>query len=146
VSTLELENKKKYTGCSNPHGMANLLIIDDDDEIRMMLGRLFEDSGHSVGLAADGDKGLKYIKENDTDLVITDIIMPEKEGLETIRELKRDYPDIKIIVISGGGNLNVESYFKIAKTFGADASLEKPFMPSDLTKIVDELLAQSDKK
>ncbi len=89
--------------------MANLLIIDDD---------------HQITLAEDGAKGLKNIQEN-----IPDII---KEELETIREIKRDYPGMKIIVIAGGGNPDVKSYFKIAQIFGADASLVKPFMASDL--------------
>ncbi len=106
-----------------------------------MLGSLFEDTGHDVTLAEDGAKGLKILNATLPDLVITDIIMPEKEGLETIREIKRDYPNVKIIVISGGGNLDVKSYFKIAQTFGADASLAKPFMPSELIILVDELLA-----
>jgi YesN/AraC family two-component response regulator len=83
--------------------MANILIIDDDQQILNMLSQILKRAGYGVVEALDGKQGLKLYRENPTDLIITDIIMPEKEGLETIMELQRDFPDVKIIAISGGG-------------------------------------------
>ena len=88
--------------------MSRILIIEDEESIRKMLKKLFEISGHSVLEAPDGETGCQIYRNEKPDIIITDIFMPEKEGLETIKEIKRDFPDIKIIAISGGGSKNPE--------------------------------------
>jgi len=80
--------------------LAHILIIDDDPQILDMLGQTLKREGHEVLEALDGKEGLKLYRENPTDLVITDIIMAETEGIETIMKLQRDFPDVKIIAIS----------------------------------------------
>jgi CheY-like chemotaxis protein len=114
--------------------MARILLIEDDDDVRNMLRVLLEDEGYDVVEAADGRVGIKLYKEVPADVIITDIIMPEKEGIETIMELQRDFPDSKIIAVSGGGSrLNGESCLELARSSGAQQVFTKPID-------VDELL------
>ena len=94
--------------------MARILVIDDDDQILRTLHQVLEMEGHEVVDASNGKEGIKLFRENGADLIITDIVMPEKEGLETIMELRRDFPDIKVIAISGGGRVDPESYLTLA--------------------------------
>ena len=84
--------------------------------------------------------GIKIHRENPADLIITDLIMPEKEGLETIMELRRDFHDVKIIAMSGGGKIDSETYLQIAKTMGAISTIAKPFGRKELLRTVQELL------
>lgn len=119
-----------------------VLVIDDDDVIRVMVCRMLTDAGYETVDAADGDKGLHLMTtEPDISLVITDLIMPEKEGVETIRELRDKYPHVKILAISGGGKGGADTYLKIAERIGADASLKKPFVTEDLLTLVRELVS-----
>jgi len=120
--------------------MARILVIDDDDAIRFSLKLALEDADHQVEDAANGEEGMTRFRTNPADLVITDIFMPEKEGLETIDEIKRSYPQTKIIAMSGGGRMNPEDYLEIAKRVGADRSLFKPFDIQLLVATVDDLL------
>ena len=120
--------------------MANILIIDDDNQFRTMLRKMIERNGHEVVEASDGKEGIKRYRKNPTDLIITDLIMPEKDGIETIQELKKDFPDIKIIAISGGGRLGPQDYLHIAKMLGAKRTLTKPIELPELLKAIDELL------
>jgi len=85
--------------------MTKILIIDDDELILGILRRHYESHSYEVYTAQNGLEGLRIFRENPTEIVITDIVMPEKEGLETIQEFKRDYPDLKIIAMSGGGRI-----------------------------------------
>jgi len=120
--------------------MARILVIDDDDAIRLSLKLALEDADHHVEDAANGEEGMTRFRTNPSDLVITDIFMPEKEGLETIDEIKRDCPQTKIIAISGGGSMDPEDYLEIAKRVGADRSLFKTFDIQLLVGTVDDLL------
>ena len=120
--------------------MANILIIDDDNQFRTMLRKMIERNGHEVVEASDGKEGIKRYRKNPTDLIITDLIMPEKDGVETIQELKKDFPNIKIIAISGGGRLGPQDYLHIAKMLGAQRTLTKPIELPELLKAIDELL------
>jgi DNA-binding response OmpR family regulator len=120
--------------------MANILIIDDDPQILDMLGQTLKREGHDVVEALDGKEGLKLYRKNPTDLVITDLIMPEKEGIETIMELLRDFPGVKIIAISGGGQIDAEQYLSIARNFGIQRTFAKPIARAELLKAVRELL------
>ena len=119
---------------------ANILIIDDDNQFRTMLRKMIERNGYEVIEASDGKEGIKLYRKNPTDLIITDLIMPEKDGIETIQELKKDFPDIKIIAISGGGRLGPQDYLHLAKMFGAQRTLTKPIELPELLKTIKELL------
>jgi len=97
-------------------------------------------AGHKVIEAANGNEGLKMLEQQTVDVVITDLIMPEKEGLETITEALELYPDLKIIAISGGTRLGFDSYLKIAKSLGAQRVYSKPVDLRELETAVQELL------
>ena len=123
--------------------MARILIIDDDDQFRAMLRKMLERAGYNdIEDTAEGKVGVKLFRQNPFDLVVTDIVIPDKEGIEIIIELNRDYPGIKIIAISGGGKIGPESYLEMAKSLGASITLEKPFGQSDLIDAVKELLSE----
>lgn len=120
--------------------MSRILIIDDEPHILLMLKKMLEQSGYEVDLAANGVEGIELFRKSNADLVITDIIMPEKEGLETIREMRRIKHDLKIIAMSGGGKVSADSYLEIAKIFGASRVISKPFTKSEMVSAVKELL------
>lgn len=105
-----------------------------------MLRKMIERNGYEVIEASDGKEGIKLYRKNPTDLIITDLIMPEKDGIETIQELKKDFPDIKIIAISGGGRLGPQDYLHLAKMLGAQRTLTKPIEFPELLKTIKELL------
>jgi len=119
--------------------MAKILVIDDEEQIRGLLKRVFQNQGHRVVTADNGAVGLKMMAQEPFDLVITDIFMPEKEGMETIIEIKRDYPVVKILAVSGGDSQGCD-YLPMTKALGADASLNKPFSNEDIINLVNGLL------
>ena len=121
--------------------MANILIIDDDPGLRATMRRILERTGHSVRVASDGDMGISLYRAEPADLVITDLIMPEKEGIETIQELREDFPQVRILAVSGGGMVDPDGPLTDAELFGADASLAKPFSVDELRDAVDGLLS-----
>lgn len=124
--------------------MSRILLIEDDDVAREMLRKLLEDSGHEVIEAADGAVGTALYRASPADVVITDIVMPEKEGIETIMELRREFPDVKIIAVSGGGaRLSRDSCLRAAEVAGAHRIFAKPLNVSGLLSAVSELLAVS---
>ncbi|MEE8398539.1 MAG: response regulator [Desulfobacterales bacterium] len=118
-----------------------ILVIDDEPKMRKMLRQMLEKKGHDVIEAADGNEGVRSYRENLPDIVITDLIMPDKEGVETIIELRDAFPDVKIIAISGGGKNTPESYLQSARELGAMRTFAKPINMTELTDAVDELLA-----
>jgi DNA-binding response OmpR family regulator len=120
--------------------MFKILIIDDEANILFMLKKMLERYGYETELALNGVEGIEMFKNSKPDLVITDIIMPEKEGLETIREMKRIKSDLKIIAMSGGGKVSAENYLTIARIFGASKLIAKPFTIKDMLSAVRELL------
>ena len=120
--------------------MSRVLVIDDEPQIANMLKTLFESNGFEVDVATDGAAGLRLFRSNPADVVITDILMPEKEGLETIAELRRAYPDVKIIAMSGGTMAGVEGYLKMAELQGAGHVFKKPFKLADMLKAVNDLI------
>jgi YesN/AraC family two-component response regulator len=120
--------------------MARILVIDDDATIRLSLKLSLEDADHQVEEAANGLEGIGRFRANPADLVITDIFMPEKEGVELIDEIKRERPETKIIAISGGGRMNPDDYLTIARRLGAERTLLKPFDIEMLLDTVDGLL------
>ena len=120
--------------------MANILVIDDHATVRLSTKMALEDAGHQVEDAANGLEGMFRLQAKPVDLVVTDIFMPEKEGLETIDEIKQKYPETKIIAISGGGRMEPGDYLVIAEQVGADRTLVKPFDIRVLVATVDDLL------
>jgi DNA-binding NtrC family response regulator len=124
--------------------MQRILLIDDDHHILLMIKKMLERVGYEVDLASNGNEGLELFQEMPADLVITDIIMPEKEGLETIREMKRLQPDLKIIAMSGGGKISADNYLETAKIFGASMVLEKPFSQKTMVSAVNKLMGRPD--
>ena len=120
--------------------MAQILVIDDDDQFRVMLKQMLTRNGYEVLEAPNGHEGLKLYREKKPELVITDIIMPEKEGIELIIELKREYPEVKVIAMSGGGRVKPDSYLDTAKILGAIRTFQKPFSMKDLLKTVESEL------
>ena len=122
--------------------MARILVIEDDLEVREMLRDILEHGGYEVDEASDGEEGLKLFREKQADLIITDIIMPKKEGIETITDLRVEFPDVKVIAMSGGGRLGPEPYLEVAKGFGANRIIMKPFTTAEILNAVQELLGR----
>lgn len=121
--------------------MALLVVIDDNADMRRMIARALNDK-HQVIEAGDGEEGLKLVTENNPDVVITDILMPHKEGIQTIREVQERAPNTKIIAISGGGISHNMMFLNVARAFGADMVLAKPFRPAQLVKAVEQVLSE----
>jgi len=113
-----------------------LLIVDDEEGIRSALDMLLEDSGYYVITAEDGKDALKKLQQIKVDLVITDILMPDMDGLELITYLRKKNPDLRCIAVSAGD----PTYLKVGEYLGADRILEKPFSKDELKGIVEELL------
>ena len=120
--------------------MANILVVDDDPQIGKLLEKVLGRAGHKVSIAANGKEGMRIFRGGKFDLLITDLIMPEKEGLETIMELRQEFPDTKIIAMSGGGRVGAKSYLKMAHTLGAKKTLTKPFGREDLLSAVNGMI------
>ena len=120
--------------------MARILIIDDDDQLRHMLCQALEQAGYETVEARDGEEGLEHYRATPTDLIITDILMPGREGLETIMELRREVPGVKIIAISGGGQTGNMTFLEVARYLGAQRALQKPFELRELLNAVREVL------
>ncbi len=121
--------------------MAHILIIDDEEKILKMLSKALEREGHKVTTATDGRIGIKLYKETLADVVITDIVMPDMEGLEAIRTLRKEFKNIKIIALSGGGFVEPTEYLKLAKNFGAQYTFAKPVELKELVSAIKELIA-----
>jgi len=121
--------------------MKRILIVDDDDQFRTMLRRVLEKEGYQVFEASDGRQGLSSFRNLRTDLVITDIIMPEKEGVETIAALRKEFPSVKIIAVSGGGRNAPGDYLMLANKLGAKVTMEKPLDRATLLQEVRQLTA-----
>ncbi|MEJ2170349.1 MAG: response regulator [Desulfobacterales bacterium] len=116
-----------------------ILLIDDEAPFRSVIKQVLQNAGYDVVEAADGAEGIRYFHEKPADMIITDIIMPEKEGIETIIELKEAYPAVKMIAMSGGGWYGTDIDFDMAKKLGAH-TLDKPFALQELLDVVNELL------
>lgn len=123
--------------------MATILIIDDNEQLRDTLRLVLSRDGHDITTASDGEAGIKAFMASPADLVITDIVMPGKEGLEILDELRSaEYPP-KIIVISGGGGIKASCYLDIARSQGADGVLEKPIKLDMLRAMISDLLSSN---
>lgn len=120
-----------------------ILLIDDNKDVREMLREELVAAGYEVTAVANGNAGLAAVRKAPVDIVVTDIFMPEKEGLETIVEMRRDFPQIKIIAISGGSSRprnQRTDHLAIAHDIGADEILRKPFEPAQLVGAIERLI------
>jgi CheY-like chemotaxis protein len=124
--------------------MALILLIEDDFNLRQVLTAALEKTGHEVMEAPNGKIGIEEFIKRPADLVVTDLFMPEQDGIETIMILKNKYPDVKIIAMSGGGRMPPESYLESAKILGAIQVLSKPFEISDFLDALDMVLGDQE--
>jgi len=124
--------------------MARILVIDDEEPVRAMIREMLERVGHTVEEAADGEEGIRAFQRHPADLVITDILMPNKGGLVAIRELREASPSAPIIAISGGGRTGRMNFLSTAQTFPGVHPLKKPFRRAELMSLVDRLLSEPD--
>ena len=121
--------------------MSRILIIDDDINLCLILHEVLRDEGYEVSVAADGAKGIKLQRTQPASLLINDIYMPNKEGIETIRDFREEFPSVPIIAMSGGGRLKTQGGLFTAKELGAAVILRKPFETSDLLRSVAAVLS-----
>ena len=121
--------------------MNKILVIDDDDAVRNTMVAILKRGGYEVSTASDGNRGMASFRKDRPALVITDIIMPDKEGIATILDIRRQCPEARIIAMSGGGRLDSADILSYAKKLGANEILYKPFAPDELLKCVRTCLA-----
>jgi CheY-like chemotaxis protein len=124
--------------------MARILLIDDDPVLRRVITLALEGAGHYVQSYENARKGMQNLAKEAPDLIVTDIVMPEMDGLEMLRELRRRQPGLPVLAISGGGSFEPEAYLNVAQSFGATAVLAKPFRPAELVERIAQLLAAED--
>ena len=118
-----------------------VLLVDDDPSLLVILDAVFRSVGFETFTAANGRSAMKQFEAHEPDLVVTDILMPEQEGIETLRKLKAHERPPQIIAMSGGGRFGEGTLLEWARTLGADATLHKPFSPSALLRLANALLA-----
>jgi len=126
---------------STPLTSQSILVADDDNEIRALLRSILEDEGYRVYTAENGKRATAILKETPIQLMLTDLVMPEQEGMETIVQARRDHPSLKIVAVSGAF---AGSILDAASHFGANAILEKPLQVDEILKVVQNLLGPSD--
>lgn len=134
--------------------MARVLVIDDEEDIRSVLKQVLEREGHEVSVAADGAEGMAHMQAHGADIVITDIIMPGIDGVASLQQIKKKWPNVPVVVISGGGNvapkdyepgaIATSAYLASAQNAGADVTLTKPFERRKLIDTLNEVLEGRD--
>ena len=120
--------------------MSTILVVDDDPSVLEVLREMLKLEGHDVTTAENGNEAVAHVEHKNFDLIITDIIMPEKEGLETIADIRKRFKCLPIIAISGGGRIGKTDYLETARFIGANATLAKPFARQELVSTVAELV------
>ena len=124
-------------------GKKKILVVDDTASIRKFIRLLLEESNYEVCEACDGEDGIEvYRKSNDIDLIITDIYMPKKSGLELVVDLREEYKDIKIIVLSDGGKNNFSNELGVCEALGATYFIKKDLIKDELLKLVGEVFSE----
>ncbi len=133
--------------CQGRDELVRVLLIDDDERARTTIRKMLEGAGYEVAEAENGKVGLAVLAESpDFDVVVTDIIMPEREGIETIKEIRDTYAHIKIIAISGGGRMGYFSFLEHAESLGAQRTLRKPFKAGEIVGAIREVLSEGGRK
>jgi len=120
--------------------MSRILIIEDNEDVRGMLVLKLELEGFEVAAARDGVGALSLLERQPADVIVTDLFMPDKDGIETIEEVRRKYPLAKIVAMSGWQSSQGPNYLDVARELGAVRTLRKPFDPDELVKVVREVL------
>ncbi len=123
--------------------MPRILVVDDNDDIRSMLELLLRREGFDVAAARDGEEALARFAERAADIVITDLFMPERDGIETIVALRERYPNAKIIAMSGWQSQRGPDYLAVAREIGAAGTLRKPFEPRELLRLVRRVSSEA---
>ncbi len=116
-----------------------ILLVDDDEEFVLMLERMLVGEGYEILRAVNGTEALHLLRKNPADLIITDLVMPEKNGLELLQDLRREHARLKVIAISGGSGGNI-AWLPVAKELGAVRVLKKPFRKEALVQMIAEVL------
>lgn len=120
--------------------MAKILVVDDDTLVRTSLSYALEDAGHQVVQAGDGNEGLAALRRESFDAVVLDILMPEREGIETIREIRKKWADLPVLAISGGDKTGWGDFLRMASALGANDTMAKPFTAGDFVDRVIQLV------
>jgi CheY-like chemotaxis protein len=123
--------------------MPRVLLVDDDDLSRNTIHQMLERAGYEVKSTPSGREALQWYRQSPPDLVVTDLIMPDTDGLELIQELRRSDPQIRILAISGGGRVNANEYLTVARRFGAVGILAKPFSNQELREAVQAAMGNA---
>lgn len=123
--------------------MPRILVVDDDPQVRSLLGKILEREGYLVETVCDGREAVIAYEKDPHDLVITDLVMPEKEGIETFNELRRFDPDVKVVAISGGGRIGAQDYLAWARCCGVAHTFAKPIDREDLLAVVNDLVGSA---
>ena len=123
--------------------MAVIVVVDDDPTIQMIAAELLREGNHAVVAAADGDEALRVLAAMKVDLVVMDMLMPNKDGLETIIEARNLYPDLRILAISSGGRVGVGDLLRMARLFGANETYVKPLRLETFAATIDRMLAEA---
>jgi len=116
-----------------------VLVVDDNEDMRITVQALLQADGFDVVVAADGEAALALHRKSPADVVITDLFMPDKDGIETIIELRKLYPAVKIVAMSGWTSTQGSDYLQVAREIGAAVTLQKPFDPAELSRVVRQL-------
>lgn len=119
---------------------SSVLVVEDDAEFLQLMARALEGAGHTVDRAANGETGLKLFRAEPPDLVVCDIVMPDRDGIELITEMKGEKPQVKVIAVSGRQHIGALDVLSLAKRIGADATLSKPFGMEALLALAGALL------
>ena len=123
--------------------MPSILVVDDNDQIRHLIRESLEQSGYHVTEARDGKEALQQYRLAQADVVIVDIFMPDQDGLETTATLRREFPNVKVIAITGGGDMSgILNFLDVAKMLGAHSTLQKPF---EMKALLDTVQAELSK-
>lgn len=120
--------------------MARIIVIDDQEPIRRIVRRALEQAGHEVLDASDGEMGLELLGRHAVDAVLTDIFMPGVDGIQTVRQIRKQFPQVKVIVMSGGDSTGLLDLRRDAELLGAVKSLPKPFTTHEIVSIVNSVL------
>lgn len=118
---------------------ARIIVVDDQEPIRRIIRRALESEGYDVLEASDGEMGVNLLRRSGAALVITDIFMPGQDGIETLRQIRKEFPNVKVVAMSGGGRTG-QDLIEGAKVLGATRTLEKPFTARDVVALVEEVL------